>query len=392
MDAILNTLGPPPEWFSDPIDDDEIVDAEVELQSPDGVTMHRPMLGSSESRMSVGVPDASKRATTDATTTAWGGKKKSIACRKGVRVVVKRKMLKTSILIPGAAWDTIKDMPDDAQLYGTCSSSCAKGCFMITFDLLPCESNQVSISRRHLRPLAKDEDEPEFSHQQAQEEMKVEDQGMVPSELECEEEEGGTGASASHGGQKKKVNYSKESQDEFLQLPIEDHRNAKSFIHKYGPGENESIIWTILQDDEQILEDTIDHPPKHQSLLTMNILWDVRKEAVSFNDVFFDHFFPSLAGKARLMDEFYRDPRSGMAATITNDNIKFERRGTDPNFLLKICVTLMIAGGNEVHNGVALLWKQGLCYGFCDYPNFAQFLPKNYFEAFVHAFPFMWAD
>ena len=347
MDAVLETLGPPPEWISDTINnDDDVVDADVEMSSPDGILMHRPMPGSSESRMSVGVPDASKRATTDATTTARAGKKKSIACRKGVRVVVKRKMLKTSIPIPGAAWDTIKDMPDDAQLYGTCSSSCAKGCFLITFDLLPCESNEVSISRRHLRPLAKDEDEPEFSHQQSQEEMEVDEQGRVPSESECEEEEGGTGASASRGGRKKKVNYGKESQDEFLQLPIEDRRNAKSFIHKYGPGEDESIVWTILQDDEQILEDTIIHPPKHQSPLITSIPWDVRKEAVSFNDIFFDYFFPSLAGKARLMDEFFKDPRSGMAATIANDNIKFERRGDDPDFLLKICVTLMIAGAN----------------------------------------------
>ena len=57
---------------------------------------------------------------------------------------------------------------------------------------------------------------------------------------------------------------------------------------------------------------------------------------MSFNDVFVDHFFPSLAGKARLMDEFYRDQRSVMAATITNDNIKFARRGADPDILLKV--------------------------------------------------------
>ena len=35
MDAIIATLGPPPEWFSDLIDVDDIIDAEVELQSPD---------------------------------------------------------------------------------------------------------------------------------------------------------------------------------------------------------------------------------------------------------------------------------------------------------------------------------------------------------------------
>ena len=87
MDAILNNIGPPPDWFEDILNDDGAVDANDELRSPDGIEMHRPMPG-----MSVGVPDASKRATTDATTTARGGKKKSIACCKGVRVVVKWKM------------------------------------------------------------------------------------------------------------------------------------------------------------------------------------------------------------------------------------------------------------------------------------------------------------
>jgi hypothetical protein len=42
-----------------------------------------------------------------------------------------------------------------------------------------------------------------------------------------------------------------------------------------------------------------------------------------------------------------------MLATIANNNTEFERNGDDPDFLLKICVTLMIAGADEVHNGVA---------------------------------------
>jgi hypothetical protein len=188
MDAILNTLGPPPEWFSDPIDDDEIVDAEVELQSPDGVTMHRPMPGSSESRMSVGVPDPAERATSDARTTSRAGKKKTIACRKGVRVVVKRKLMKNSIAVNSKAWDVIKDLSDDTQLYGTCTTSSAKGCFTIKFDRLPFDDNLVSVSRRHLRPLAKDEDEPEFSHQMAQEQIDADEEGIIQSECESGDE------------------------------------------------------------------------------------------------------------------------------------------------------------------------------------------------------------
>ncbi len=64
--------------LSDPIDDYGIVDAECELQSPKGVTMHCQMPGSSESCMSVGVPDPAERATLDAMTTSHAGKKKKL--------------------------------------------------------------------------------------------------------------------------------------------------------------------------------------------------------------------------------------------------------------------------------------------------------------------------
>ncbi len=36
-----------------------------------------------------------------------------------------------------------------------------------------------------------------------------------------------------------------------------------------------------------------------------------------------------------------------MLETVFNDKIKFERPGTDPNVLVKVCVTLMIAASNE---------------------------------------------
>jgi hypothetical protein len=64
------------------------------------------------------------------------------------------------------------------------------------------------------------------------------------------------------------------------------------------------------------------------------------------------------------MDEFFSDPRSGMESTIKNDTIKFEREGDDPEVLLKICITLLIASANEVQGGINLLWKQGAGYGF----------------------------
>ncbi len=78
---------------------------------------------------------------------------------------------------------------------------------------------------------------------------------------------------------------------------------------------------------------------------------------------------------------------------IVNDKIKFERQRTDPNVLVKVSVTLMIVTLNAVQNEVVTpLWKQGSSFGFQAYPNFAKYIPKNYFKAFIHAFPLMWAD
>ncbi len=50
----------------------------------------------------------------------------------------------------------------------------------------------------------------------------------------------------------------------------------------------------------------------------------------------------------------------------------------DPDVLVKVCVTLMITTLNEVQTGVTTLWKQWPSFRFRDYPNFAKYIPKNY--------------
>ena len=59
-----------------------------------------------------------------------------------------------------------------------------------------------------------------------------------------------------------------------------------------------------------------------------------------------------------------------MESTIKNDRIKFEGEGDDPEVLLKICITLLIAYANEVQGGINFLWKQGAGYGFREFPNY----------------------
>ena len=58
---------------------------------------------------------------------------------------------------------------------------------------------------------------------------------------------------------------------------------------------------------------------------------------------------------------------------------------------LKICVMLIISASLEVENGISNLWRRGEGPGFKDYPDYGQYIPMNYFEAFVCGFPHLWS-
>ena len=91
------------------------------------------------------------------------------------------------------------------------------------------------------------------------------------------------------------------------------------------------------------------------------------KSILDYNKIFLDHFFPSLKGKAKLMDEYLHHDRCSMLRVIKKDGVKFHfPNNPDPDFLVKVCVTLVIAAALEVHNGIKNLWKRRLSYGLND--------------------------
>jgi hypothetical protein len=80
-------------------------------------------------------------------------------------------------------------------------------------------------------------------------------------------------------------------------------------------------------------------------------------------------------------------------ARVKKDNIKLYRQDAhNPDALLKICLTLMVTAGLEVHKGIAGLWQGGNSLGMKEYPNYGQYIPKEYFKAFLHGFPYLWAE
>lgn len=111
--------------------------------------------------------------------------------------------------------------------------------------MLPCGENKVSCS------LSKDEDEPAYSFQAAEEDDETKQQGIITSDVKSEDvgDEDGT-ATADHAQKKKKkkVNYSLELDHHFLNLPLITRKSAKSFQYYYGPAKDDLIMWTILAD------------------------------------------------------------------------------------------------------------------------------------------------
>jgi hypothetical protein len=92
--------------------------------------------------------------------------------------------------------------------------------------------------------------------------------------------------------------------------------------------------------------------------------------------LFFDQFFPSVVGRAKIIDQFHADHRSPFHnTTVKNDKIKFEDPEAEAlDWKVKQAYTLMIAAASEIENGVENLWKCGPSRDQHDYPDFGKYI------------------
>lgn len=130
--------------------------------------------------MAIGTPAASTRAQSATSTSARAAKPKKLMVRKGVRVSVKRKHVKNSLDIASAAWDCIKELHDDYQLYGSVTGKAVGSCFPVKFDILPHGQQEYMIPRKSIKAIEDGADEPEYDHVEAEEERIADELGTVP--------------------------------------------------------------------------------------------------------------------------------------------------------------------------------------------------------------------
>ena len=113
---------------------------------------------------------------------------------------------------------------------------------------------------------------------------------------------------------------------------------ASIFTYKYGEKDSDVVQWEILPEDIQITEDVMEKRARDENDLTedapnplikspfkKDIPWNPDKSKMDYNNIFFEHFFPDVAGLAEKMDRFLGDVRCGFHDTVCHDGIKFHR-------------------------------------------------------------------
>ena len=265
--------------------------------------------------------------------------------------------------------------PKNKNYYGTILSGNAKSHYCVQFDEFPHDLQEVKLVRRKImKPVAPDEEEIEFD--------KVPQDASDPLANEAEE-------AASE--EKKSAN---KSITDFCSLPTATLADCKVFDFQYGKEDDEFIKWNVMGDTEYIGEDEeLLKVPDRAEFKNPNLFEKSKDPDFDFNKVFFDDFFPSIKGHAKIIDDFHSNSLSPYFATCKADNIAFhDPKFDDPDHLVRVCFTLLIAAATEVHHGVENLWKRGKSNGRHDYPDFGKYIPKNYFKAFLAAAPYCWCD
>jgi hypothetical protein len=79
------------------------------------------------------------------------------------------------------------------------------------------------------------------------------------------------------------------------------------------------------------------------------------------------------------MDKYLNDPRAAEHVTYINEKMQFhDSEAEDPDWMVRQCYTLIIAGASEMENGVDNLWKKGDASGRRNHPDSASTLARMF--------------
>jgi hypothetical protein len=255
--------------------------------------------------------------------------------------------------------DCIRDFPNNYKCYGTLKSGHSNAGYRVVFDILPAGEKEVFVKRHNLEAVGTMEEEKTYDRP-------TDDPDFL-----------------AESATKKKRTPQQMSTDSFLELNDEVTSVAKTFDMVYNR-DGDKIVWRILPDEEHITSD--DDPMQYPESLNLKKNIEFGEDASQYAAIFFDHFMPDIKGHAKLIDKFHGNKESPYYFTVINEKIVFhDDDNEDPDWIVKQAYLLVIAAANESEVGLENLWKIGSTGGRRHYPDFGQYMPCNYFKAFLSA-------
>ena len=264
----------------------------------------------------------------------------------GCRVFSERSKLIKIVKQGDPAYEIINNVGNGFRFYGTVMKADGrKGCWHIEYDLFPDGAKSLKVTRQQCSTLLPGSEEPQYDPRQDkvnQALAELENIEIEPDDCDLVLQDSSDDDDAAAGGStiktKNKKRKSKKvlSLESFMNMSDEGVLAATSFNHYYGECDNDFIQWTILMEGSEISEDVMKHPPKDTSPFKANLQWMPETSKVDFFDIFFRHFFPSLEGKAAILDKYLSNPRcSGHTKYWVNENVRFHRPDhPDPDYIV----------------------------------------------------------
>ena len=243
------------------------------------------------------------------------------------------------------------------RFYGTVLKADArKGWWHVEYDLFPSDAKSLKISRGLCSTIALGQDEPSYQVRNEKINEALEQLEMIDSEpdddldlvLRDSDDDDADGTSAPVAAAKTNKKQKKKSRkikslESFLEMSDDGVLHSETFDHYHGEGDDEFIRWEILKDGNEITDDIMEHDS--DSPFRIDIPWSPETTFVNYFDVFFKYFFPSLEGKAAVLDRYLSNPScSGYQGYWVHEKVRFNRpKRSEPYYILKVCVSLVIA-------------------------------------------------
>ena len=250
-------------------------------------------------------------------------------------------------------YDRVESQENSFRFWGTVvKSDKKKGFWHVEFDMLRTDDNVLVCLRRDaLTTVEKGTEEKLYDHMDELMEEAINDLekiGESDTEFDCDlalnrNEDGDDEEifdddeiESEQRGMKKKKKMSKkvESINSFLRMTDDEVKAAVNFNHFYGEGSNDFISWEILKDGDEITKDVMQHPDQTDPFC-IDIPWQSMTQRNDYFAIFFMYFFPSLKGKAALLDKYLNDERCSYYRAYTKGKLKYHRpEKDDPDYIV----------------------------------------------------------